>query len=166
MASTCVTSPGGKVIRSQRQRYGSRGVRWSNAVLFSLCRSIKGNARGSLPRIWFDSSDAALSVNHLMLCVFAPYPWGIFFTPSQRSLPARALCHGLNRRSECNEIHFPQRGASEPAHQCSSVCRWSRSAAAARRNTAGRYGSRLTHGEHHGNETCSENSVSPQTDRR
>lgn len=79
MASTCVTSPGGKVIRSQRQRYGSRGVRWSNAVLFSLCRSIKGNARGSLPRIWFDSSDAALSVNHLMLCVFAPSPWGIFF---------------------------------------------------------------------------------------
>lgn len=79
MASTCVTSPGGKVIRSQRQRYGSRGVRWSNAVLFSLCRSIKGNARGSLPRIWFDSSDAALSVNHPMLCVFAPSPWVIFF---------------------------------------------------------------------------------------
>nr|DAP14667.1 MAG TPA: hypothetical protein [Caudoviricetes sp.] len=36
MASTCVTSLGGKVVRSQKQRYGQRGVRWTNEVLFPL----------------------------------------------------------------------------------------------------------------------------------
>ena len=65
---------------SQPGKYQKPGWTGKNAVvLFQLCRSIKGNARGSLPRIWFESSDAALSVNHPMLCVFAPSPWGIFF---------------------------------------------------------------------------------------
>ena len=68
-----------KQSRSRGSSKSQDGPGKNAVVLFQLCRSIKGNARGSLPRIWFESSDAALSVNHPMLCVFAPSPWGIFF---------------------------------------------------------------------------------------